>query len=82
MNQINVASAGLLLFASLFAGTSSALAQTEGWLKGPGVNAGKGSTVVPTNCVEGSDGSITCDTKITNPASSTPARPYYNPFND
>ena len=82
MNQINVASTALLLFASLFAGTGSALAQTEGWLKTPGVNAGKASTVVPTNCVEGSDGSISCDTKIDNPASSTTARPYYNPFND
>ena len=58
MNPINVASAGLLLLASLFGGTTSVLAQTEGWLKGPGVNAGKASTVVPTNCVEGSDGSI------------------------
>jgi hypothetical protein len=68
--------------ASLFAGTTSVLAQTEGWLKGPDVNVGKVSTVVPTNCVEDSDGSITCDTKIANPASITPARPYYNPFND
>jgi hypothetical protein len=66
MKPINVASAGLLLLASLFGGTTSVLAQTEGWLKGPGV----------------SDGSISCDTKIINPASSTPARPYYNPFND
>ena len=82
MNPINVASAGLLLLASLFGGTTSVLAQTEGWLKGPGVNAGKASTVVPTNCVEGSDGSMSCDTKIINPASNTPARPYYNPFND
>ena len=82
MNLINVASAGLLLLASFLGGPASVVAQTEGWLKGPGVNAGKGSTVVPTNCVEGSDGSISCDTKITNPASNTPARPYYNPFNE
>jgi hypothetical protein len=82
MNQINVASAGLLLLASLFAGTSSALAQMEGSLEGSGVNAGKGSTVVPTNCVESRDGSISCHTKITYTASSSSARPYYTPFND
>ena len=40
MNQINVASAAFLLLASPFAGTTSVLTQTEGWLKGPGVNAG------------------------------------------
>ena len=82
MNQINVVSASLLLLVSLFAGTTSSLAQTEGWLRGPGVNAGKESTVVPTNCVESSVGSISCDTKIKNPASNTQARPYYNPFID
>ncbi len=27
-------------------------------------------------------GSVTCDTKVVNPASDTKARPYYNPFND
>ena len=82
MNQINVVSASLLLLDSLLAGTTSSLAQTEGWLRGPGVKAGKESTVVPTNCVESSDGSISCDTEIKNPASNTQARPYYNPFND
>ena len=49
MNQINVVSASLLLLVSLFAGTTSSLAQTEGWLRGPGVKAVKESTVVPTN---------------------------------
>jgi hypothetical protein len=44
MNQINVVSASLLLLVSLFAGTTSSLAQTEGWLRGPGVKAGKEST--------------------------------------
>ena len=28
------------------------------------------------------DGSVTCDTKMVNPASDTKARPHYNPFND
>lgn len=82
MNQINIIGASFLLLASLLSGATTAHAQTEGWLRGPGVKAGKESTVVPTNCVEGSDGSISCDTKITNPASNTQARPYYNPFND
>ena len=82
MNQINVVSASLLLLVSLFAETTSSLAQTEGWLRGPGVKDGKESTVVPPNSVESSDGSISCDTEIKNPASNTQARPYYNPFND
>jgi hypothetical protein len=46
MNQINVVSASLLLLVSLFAGTTSSLAQTEGWLRGPGVKAGKESTEI------------------------------------
>ena len=82
MNQFNVVDANLLLLVSLFGGTTSSFAQTEGWLRGPGVKAGKESTVVPTNCVESSVGSISCDTKIKNPASNTQARPYYIPFND
>ena len=82
MNQINVVSASLLLLVSFLAGTTSSLGQTEGWLRGPCVNAVKESTVVPTNCVESSDGSISCDTEIKNPGSNTQARPYYTPFND
>ena len=58
------------------------LAQTEGWLLGPNSDVGKQSEIVPTNCVTFSDGSITCDTKVVNPAGDTPARPYYNPFKD
>jgi len=78
-------SAGLML--GLLAGLnllapSSLLAQTEGWLLGPNSRTGKDSKVVPTDCVEGADGSITCNTKIVNPAGDTPARPYYQPFNN
>ncbi|WP_415409934.1 hypothetical protein ACLM45_00165 [Synechococcus sp. A10-1-5-9] len=58
----------------------SALAQSEVWLLGPNSRTGQQSTVVPTDCVEGSDGSITCNTKIENPPGDTPAKPYYNPF--
>jgi hypothetical protein len=57
-----------------------AQAQTETWLLGPNSRSGQGSTVVPTDCVTGDDGSITCNTKIENPAGTTPAKPYYNPF--
>ena len=49
---------------------------------GPGSKTSKDSKVVPTNCVTTADGAITCDTKVETPASNTPARPYYNPFND
>ncbi|MBA7577532.1 hypothetical protein ES708_19385 [subsurface metagenome] len=57
-----------------------AQAQTEAWLLGPNSRSGPASTVVPTDCVTGDDGSITCNTKIENPAGTTPAKPYYNPF--
>ena len=81
MNPIHVLSAGAVLMGSLI-GSHAALAQSEGWLLGPGSKTGKESTIEPTNCVTSPDGSITCDTKVVNPASDTPARPYYNPFND
>ena len=57
-----------------------AQAQTETWLLGPNSRSGPSSTVVPTDCVTGNDGSITCNTKTENPAGPTPAKPYYNPF--
>ncbi len=82
MNQINVVDASLLLLVSLFGGTTTSFTQTEGWLRSPGVKAGKESTVVPTNCVESSDGSINCETKLKNLTRNTHARPYYNPLND
>ena len=76
---------GLMASAAVFislqmAGTSPVMAQRETWLLGPGSKTGKESKVVPTNCVESSDGSITCDTKIKNPPGDTPARPSYQPF--
>ena len=60
----------------------AARAQSEGWMLGPGSKTSKDSKVVPTNCVTTADGAISCDTKVETPASNTPARPYYNPFND
>ena len=72
---------------TLFLGFTTALApvaraQSEGWMLGPGSRTGKDSKVVPTNCVTMADSSVSCDTKVETPASNTPARPYYNPFND
>ena len=81
MTPSQLLNASLLLMMSLCGG-SSAIAQTEGWLRGPGSAAGKDSKIEATNCIKAPDGSITCDTKVVNPASNTPARPYYNPFND
>ena len=49
---------------------------------GPDSKTGQDSKVVPTNCVTMADGAVSCDTKEKTPASNTPARPYYNPFND
>ena len=59
-----------------------ARAQSEGWMLDPGSKTGKDSKVVPTNCVTTADGTVSCDTKVETPSSNTPARPYYNPFND
>ena len=70
----------LLSFSSVVAPV--ARAQSEGWILGPGSKTSKDSKVVPTNCVTMADGAISCDTKVETPASNTPARPYYNPFND
>ena len=80
MTRNHLLSASLLLLMSMFGG-SSALAQTEGWLRGPGSAAGKDSKI-EADCITAEDGSVTCDTKVVNPAGDTKARPYYNPFND
>ena len=56
------------------------MAQRETWLLGPDSRTGQESKVVPTDCVQNSDGSITCNTKIENPPGDTPARPSYQPF--
>ena len=82
MNLVKrLAPIGLILGLPLVA-ERPCLAQSEGWLLGPGSGVGKQSEIVPTNCVTRADGAIACDTKVRNPASDTQARPYYNPFND
>ena len=62
-------------------GASSAYSQTERWLRRPGSDTGKDSKI-EADCIKAEDGSVTCDTKLVNPASDTKVRPYYNPFND
>ena len=44
--------------------------------------APRATTANEADCIKAEDGSVTCDTKVVNPASDTKARPYYNPFND
>ena len=49
--------------------------------RNPGSATGRDSKI-EADCIKAEDGSVTCDTKVVNPASDTKARPYYNPFND
>ena len=46
----------------------------------PGSNVGPSTKIQPVNCVTAADGSVTCDTKIENSPSDTPARPSYQRF--
>jgi hypothetical protein len=55
-------------------------AQVETFINKPGSNVGPATRVVPTNCVKGPDGSLTCDTELQNPPSNTPAKPLFSPF--
>ena len=61
---------------------TASLAQSEGWMLGPGSRNDQSSEVVPTRCTTFPDGTITCDTELKQTKQRTPARPYYNPFND
>lgn len=66
---------------TLVACGSPALAQVETFMLKPGSNVGPGTKIVPTNCVKNNkDGSLTCDTKIQNSPSDTPAKPGFQPF--
>ena len=78
---MSAAASALLVSLSMLL-APAAQAQSERWLPGPGSKGDKTSTVVPTNCVTAADGSVTCDTKLESQNSGSPARPYYNPFND
>lgn len=70
----------LLTCLSLVGPASPALAQVESFMLQPGSSVGPGTKVTPTNCVTGPDGSVTCDTKLENSPSDTPAKPQYQPF--
>jgi len=67
--------------ASLLSGlVQPASAQVESFMLKPGSKVGPATQIVPTNCVTAADGSVTCDTKIQNSPSDTPAKPSYQPF--
>ena len=70
----------LLACLTLVAASSPALAQVETFMLKPGSNVGPDTRVTPTNCVTGPDGAVTCDTKIQNSPSDTPAKPGFQPF--
>ena len=70
----------LVLAAAGVALAAPALAQSESFLLGPGSRVGPATEVKPSNCVTAPDGSVTCDTQLENPPSSTPAKPIYQPF--
>ena len=74
------ASLSLLAAALLSLGALPARAQVESFMNKPGSSVGPATKVVPTNCVTAADGSLTCDTKIQNSPSDTPAKPQYSPF--
>ena len=57
-----------------------AMAQVEKFMLQPGSKVGPETRVKPTDCVTAPDGSATCDTKLENSPSTTPAKPQYNPF--
>jgi hypothetical protein len=65
---------------SLALGLQPARAQVETFMLQRGSNIGPETKVIPTNCVLGSDGSVSCDTQIVNPPSASPAKPQYQPF--
>jgi hypothetical protein len=65
---------------ALIAATAPALAQVQTFTLGPGSNVGPSTRIVPTNCVTGADGSVTCDTRIENSPTDTPAKPQIQRF--
>ena len=73
-----VAALGLLAAALL--GGQPGLAQVQQFILGPGSSVGPETKVVPKDCVTAPDGTITCNTQLVNPPSSTEAKPQYPPW--
>jgi len=65
---------------SLVVGLLPARAQVETFTLKRGSNIGPETKVIPTNCVSARDGSVSCDTQVINPPSSSPAKPQFQPF--
>jgi len=65
---------------SLSLGMVPVRAQVETFMLQRGSNIGPETKVTPINCVSGSDGSVSCDTQVINPPSSSPAKPQFQPF--
>ncbi|MFM7087566.1 MAG: hypothetical protein ACKOXO_11335 [Cyanobium sp.] len=64
----------------LLAAGPGALAQVESFLLKPGSNVGPDTRITPTDCVTAADGTVTCNTRIENSPTDTPAKPQYQPF--
>lgn len=69
-----------VLGAPLLLPVAPARAQAQNFMLGPGSNVGPSTRVVPVNCRKNSDGSTTCDTKLENDPSDTPAKPSIDVF--
>ena len=69
-----------LAFAALM--QAPALAQSGSYILGPGSNVDEATEVKEANCVTSADGSITCNTKLVNPATDTMAKPQFEPFSN
>ena len=70
----------VLAFAALM--QAPALAQSGSYMLGPGSNVDEATEVKEDNCVTSADGSITCNTKLVNPATDTMAQPQFEPFSN
>ena len=83
MMSASTAMASVLLVTLAAVAGPAACAQSEGWILSPGSRNDQNSTFVPTDCVTAADGTVNCNTKLESTGGrTTPARPYYNPFDN
>lgn len=80
LSPARTAALSLLAAACLSLADLPAQAQVETFINKPGSSVGPATKVVPKNCITAPDGSLTCDTKIENSPSDTPAKPHFSPF--